>query len=222
MGARVRAALAVALAAATACDRSPSSPDGACPFAYDPPRASAEAEQIGLEMLGAQGPLRLPGPVYERVLRDLALVRAAWPVLADQEHLGRWVPDQIVVGLAGGCAIGDLAPTNACYQAEPSHLFAEWYVLGLPGKLNAPALAAVYGALACVWSAFEDGIVGQENFWTPEDRGGGTWRWTVDDGFYDCFDGCDCHTFYRFDVDGAGAVTLVDTWREGQPWCVFP
>ena len=66
-----------------------------CPLAYDPPRPSAEAEQIGLEMLGAQGPLLLADAVYERVVRDLALIRGARPELADQEHLGLWLPNRV-------------------------------------------------------------------------------------------------------------------------------
>ena len=195
---------------------------GLCPFVYDPLRPSAEAEQIGLEMLGRQGPLLLADAVYERVLRDLALIRGARPELADQEHLGLWPPNRVVVGVADGHTIMDLDEINTCYQAEPSHLFDRWYVLELPAKLNVPRLATVYAALDSVSFASEDFIVGQENYWTPEDRGGGMWRWTVDDGFYDCFDGCDCHTFYQFDVDEVGAVVLVERSQGGAPYCIFP
>ncbi len=218
-------ALSVTAAACGSSEPSPS-PDkqdgGDCPFAYDVPRASPEAERIGLEMLGKDGPLRLSDALYARVARDVALIRAAEAQLADQEHIGLWVPNRVIVGIAAGHTIDDLAEPNTCYQAVPSLLFDIWYRLDLPGWLNAPALAALYAVLPAVAFAGEDGIVGQENYWTPEDLGGGAWRWLVDDGFYDCFDGCDCHTYYRFDVDQAGTVTLLERWQEGMPYCVFP
>jgi hypothetical protein len=213
------------LAVIASCSSSSSSVPqdiGDCPFVYDPPRPSVEAEQIGLEMLGSQGSLLLADDVYERVLRDLGLIRSARPELADQEYLGLWAPNRVVVGIANGHTIADLDDINTCYQAMPSHLFDRWYVLILPGKLNVPRLAALYASIDPVSFAGEDGIVGQENYWTPEDLGGGTWRWTVDDGFYDCFDGCDCHTFYRFEVDETGAVVLLERWQDGAPYCVFP
>jgi hypothetical protein len=193
-----------------------------CPFVYDSPRSNVEAEQIGFEMLGRQGPLLLADTVYERVLRDLTLIRGTRPELADQQHLGLWPPNHVMISIADGHTIVDLEEINTCYQAKPTHLFDRWYVLELPGKLNVPRLAALYAALAPVSIANVDGIVGQENYWTPEDRGGGTWRWTVDDGFYDCFDGCDCHTYYRFDINEIGTVVLLERWQEGMPYCVFP
>ena len=46
-------------------------------------------------------------------------------------------------------------------------------------------------------------------------------RYEIDDGFLDCFDGCDCHRIWVFDVNQAGEVTLVSFEEFGQPWCDF-
>ena len=64
-----------------------------------------------------------------------------------------------------------------------------------------------------------NGIIGGENFWRPTVLGGGVWRWEVDDGFMDCFDGCDCHRVFTFETTADGQVTLIDYDESGAPWC---
>ena len=46
-------------------------------------------------------------------------------------------------------------------------------------------------------------------------------RYTLDDGFHDCTDGCDCHNLYVFDVSQSSEVTLVSFDQFGQSWCEF-
>jgi hypothetical protein len=219
---RVTVILIELLLAASCSSQSSQQSYSSSHFVYGSPRSSAEAEQIGFEMLGSADPLLLPDAVYERVKRDITLIRSAQPELADQVHDGLWTPDHLLVGVADGYTITNLAEINAYYQINPSLLVSNWYLLKLPGKLNVHRLAAEYSSLDAVSSATVDEIVGQENYWIPEDRGDGTWRWSVDDGFYDCFDGCDCHTSYLFDVDKAGNVVVVDRKQYGAPYCVFP
>jgi hypothetical protein len=50
----------------------------------------------------------------------------------------------------------------------------------------------------------------------------GNWRWSIDDGFTDCFDGCDCHYYYVLETDDPGNVIFISLTPSGQPWCVFP
>ena len=52
--------------------------------------------------------------------------------------------------------------------------------------------------------------------------GSGDWIWYIDDGWHDCFDGCDCHIYYTFLVTEDGSVTLLDKQQWGMPWCEWP
>jgi hypothetical protein len=97
----------------------------------------------------------------------------------------------------------------------------DWYVVEAGGMINIPALCAIYAQADGVQFADPDGIIGGENFWTPSDIGGGTWAWNIDDGFLDCFDGCDCHKVYEFHVTEAGQVTLESFTQWGMKWCEF-
>ena len=49
----------------------------------------------------------------------------------------------------------------------------------------------------------------------------GSYRYLIDDGFWDCFDGCDCHRYWEIDVTNDGTVTLISYSEEGAPWCEF-
>ena len=49
----------------------------------------------------------------------------------------------------------------------------------------------------------------------------GTWQWDIDDGWQDCFDGCDCHRVYVIETTTQGDVTLIDFQEFGAPWCDF-
>ena len=83
------------------------------------------------------------------------------------------------------------------------------------------ALAPLYAQTPAMAFAEPNGIFGGQNFWTPTPLRGGVWRWDIDDGFLDCFDGCDCHRLYVFETDEAGTVTPISYQEIGQPWCEF-
>lgn len=192
---------------------------GPCLFEYNN-RPNSEAEQITLELLGEAGPLLAPDDLYNRVERDLTLIRAATPDLAGETHSPAWSPASLIVKLIPGEDLTAYNATNAFYQASPSNLFGDWYVLALPGNVNIPALAAEYVSLAAIQYAEPDYLIGGANFWTPlPTTPDGVWTWQVDDGFWDCFDGCDCHYYYDFTVTGAGDVTLDNLQQVGQSWC---
>jgi hypothetical protein len=151
---------------------------GPCVFDYGEPRENAEAEQIGLEMLGAGGPLVVPDPIYDRVGRDLGLIRA-------------------------------------------NHLFGDWWVLTFARNMNVPAMAGIYAAIDAVELGEPNYIIGGDNTYTPMDMGDGRWRWDIDDGFLDCFDGCDCHRHYIVDTFEDETVELILYEEYGAPWCEF-
>jgi len=190
-------------------------------FNFGPAYANAEAHQIGLELLGSAGPLTLPATTYARIDRDLGLIRAAYPGLLNQTHSPAWVPNQLMVSVPNPQSPGYQC-LNTYYQVTNIQpLFSTWYVLTFAGKVNVEALAGVYVASGEVTYAEPNGIIGGENFWHPADLGSGVWRWSIDDGFLDCFDGCDCHRYYVIDVNAAGQISLISYNEQGAAWCVF-
>lgn len=192
-------------------------------FDYGPTRPNAEAEQIALEFLGSGGALVPSDDLYNRIDRDLALIRAHTPALATQTHNPAWVPNQLIAEVLVGVPHDQYNCLNTYYQLATEEFLCcgDLYTLTFARNSNVEALAAIYDAAPEVGFAEPNGIFGGENFWTPSDLGGGLWQWTVDDGFLDCFDGCDCHRQYTFQVDAIGTVMLVDYQEFGQPWCEF-
>jgi len=195
-------------------------------FDYGPAQPNAEARQIALEMLGPGGALIAPPAQYARVERDLGLIRANTPALANQTHSPKWIATDLMVKKTIGASDAEYRCLNAYYRLVTEHfLFSSgggnWYNLTFASNLNPEALGVIYAATPEVEFADPNGLVGGENTWTPTDLGGGLWQWVVDDGFLDCFDGCDCHKVYTFQVDAGGAVTLTDYSQWGQSWCVF-
>jgi len=194
---------------------------GTCLFDYGPVYPNTEAHQIGLEMLGSGGPLTLPQQMYDRIDRDLGLIRTEFPALVPETHTLAWAPTQLIVNVPNLQA-PDYLCHNTFYQVTGTqHLFSTWYVLTFAGKFNVPAMAQLYMTNAAVTFAEPNGLIGGQNFWVPTNMGNGVWRWNIDDGFHDCFDGCDCHRYYVIDVDAAGKVTLISYVEQGQSWCDF-
>ena len=195
---------------------------GPCQFNYGELWPDGEAEQIGLEMLGAGGPLLIGQEIYDRIDADLDLIRADQPMLVGETHSPWWAPNQILVKLVPGEPLEEYQAMNYYYRViDEDHIFGDWWVLTLFGNINVPALSLEYMTLAAVELAEPNGIIGGQNYWSPTDQGGGVWRWNIDDGFLDCFDGCDCHRFYVIDTDAVGNVTLISYQEVGMPWCIF-
>ena len=101
------------------------------------------------------------------------------------------------------------------------HLFSNWYVLTFADGLNIPALVSIYMDAASVLFAEPNGIFGGQNFWIPTPLNDGIWQWNIDDGWTDCFDGCDCHREYVIETDAKGNVEIISIEEWGQPWCEF-
>lgn len=193
---------------------------GPCLFEY-PVAFKPEAEQIGLEMLGPDGPMVVPPCLYQRIERDLELIRDLEPSLIDQIHTPAWAADSFAVSLMENTPLDAYLCLNEYYQVTDAvNGYDNWWQLTLPGNVNTPALIEEYQALNEVIFAELLYIIGGDDFWVPTPLGDGVWRWEVDDGWFDCYDGCDCHRLYVFETDEAGNVTLIDFGEFGYPWCL--
>jgi hypothetical protein len=129
---------------------------GPCNFDYEPLQDDAEAEQIGLEMLGAEGPLRMPDDTYDRIDRDLELIRIAEPTLASENcticgyddaiHSPAWAATKLLVRKVPKAPPDDYEAFNACFDVvREDHLFGDVYVLHFPHALNAPGARPACG-----------------------------------------------------------------------------
>ena len=192
-------------------------------FDFSPTLDNAEAEQIALEMLGPSGPLRPELADYERIITDQALIRVRDKRLLDQPHSPAWVANQMIVERKEGDPQQDYLCLNEFYQVtNENHLFGDWYVLTFADDLNIPALAEIYVLeAASVLSAGPDWFIGGQNFWEATPMKGGVWLWNIDDGWNDCFDGCDCHREYVIETDAKGNVQIISIKEWGAPWCEF-
>jgi hypothetical protein len=197
---------------------------GPCTFDYGEPYPNPEAEQIAMEMNGPAGPLRPDAALYDRIDRDLGLIRAAYPKLADQTHTMAWAPDRLIVQKVPGQPTDGYDALNVYFQlVEEDQLFGDFYVITFPGRINVEALAVLYVDLPEIASADPDGLIGGSNDWeplwllSPDNR----MHWHIDDGWHDCFDGCDCHEEYDIQTNDVGDVELIDFQQWGWSWCEF-
>jgi len=172
-------------------------------FDYGPHRANAEAEQLAMH-LSAQ--LRAPDEEYERVRRDLALIRTAYPVLGAAVDDPDYVRDQLIVNVAS--ASPQYEQANVFYQVVNDEIPGGSHVLTFCDNLNAPQLAVIYEALPGVNYAEPNFFIGTDDQITIAPLGT-TLRYDIDDGFNDCPAGCICHRLWSVDVDEGGGVLLV-------------
>lgn len=195
---------------------------GAIAFDFGPLLPDAEARQIGLEMLGPSGALLVPPATYQRIHDDLLAIRHDTPALAGETHSPEWIANQLLVGLVGGAPQDLYLCLNQVYQViDIDPVIPNLVLLTFAGDINVERLSTIYEPAPEVQYAEPNGLIGGQNFWTPVPIGGDDWQWNVDDGFLDCFDGCDCHRLYIFQTDGLGNVQLISYQEVGQPWCEF-
>jgi hypothetical protein len=187
-------------------------------FDYGPHRDDAEAEQLAMTF---SGELRAPDDVYERIRGDLFRIRQVYPYLQSVVDDPDYVPDQLIVDLDPQQPWDGYQQLNAFYQVVLEELlFGDTYVLTFCETINAPALVGIYDPLPEVNFAEPNGLFGTSKFITITEAGS-TLRYSIDDGFFDCFDGCDCHRLWEIDVADSGVVTLVSYQESGFSWCEF-
>ncbi len=185
-------------------------------FDYGPHRDNLEAEMLAMTL---SGHLRAPDAQYERILADLASIRAVFPELATVIDDPDYAPNQLLVGI-NARSDGGIDRLNEYYRVIDQDIHATWRVLTFCDNLNATVLAGEYAAVSGVSWAEPNYMVGIDDYISIEVLGS-VYRYDIDDGFWDCFDGCDCHRQWVIDVDEAGKVTLVSYQEWGMPWCEF-
>jgi hypothetical protein len=186
-------------------------------FLYGPRRENLEAELLAMD---AAGQLRAPDLEYERILRDLELIRIKHPELATVVDDMDYAPNQLIVGLLEGQPTDTYEAFNEYYLLVDEEVHSWWRVLTFCDHLNAYLLDLIYEALPEVDWAQPNYLIGTDDQIAVSILGT-TYRYEIDDGFHDCFDGCDCHRFWTIDVDLAGTVTLVSYEEWGWSWCDF-
>lgn len=187
-------------------------------FDYGLARANAEAEQLAMAV---SGELRAPDAEYERIVEDLALIREEYPALVSVVDDEDYVPNEMIVALINGQSLLQYKELNRFYQVtDEDVLFGTTFVLTFCGSLNVPLLAQEYTALAAVNYAEPNGFIGLDDQITVTALGT-TYRYSIDDGFWDCFDGCDCHRLWEIEVNSNGDVALISYEEQGFEWCEF-
>lgn len=186
-------------------------------FDYGPHRDNLEAEMLAMAL---RQTLRADESDYQRILRDLALIRAEYPKLQNVIDDTDWVPKELILKLVAGQPTAGYQALNRFYQVVQERVYTWGIVLTFCDNLNAEVLASKYAALPEVQWASPNYLYGIENYIIVTDRGD-RWDYWIDDGFWDCFDGCDCHREWLLQVDAQGTVYLISYLEWGMPWCVF-
>jgi|GEM_PF-6808095 len=186
-------------------------------FDYGPHREDLEAEMLAMAL---RHTLRAQESDYQRIRRDLALIRVAYPKLRDVIDDTDWVPKQLLLKLYPGQPNNNYKELNRFYQVVREQVQSWGILLTFCDNLNAEELDDIYAALPEVQWAQPNHLYGIDDFITVADLGG-RWEYWIDDGFMDCFDGCDCHREWLLQVDTAGVVYLIYYREWGMPWCEF-
>jgi hypothetical protein len=188
-----------------------------CPSEFDDP----ELQQIGLQALGADGPLILAAELYDRLEADVTAIRTEYG-LEGYFNTCQWVSRELLVGIDPEGPLENYEALNTFYGATVINEFFGGTIvhLGFACIMNMPALAAIYEAETEVDYAEANGTIGASNNWQPVILDSEFWQWTVTISFHDCFDGCDCAKSYIFVTDSASEVFLIEESPvTGQPWC---
>jgi hypothetical protein len=186
-------------------------------FAYGPHRENLEAEQLAMHL---SGEIRAPDEEYDRILRDLAMIRAAYPELVTVVDDIDYAPNELLIGLDTSLPIDGYMALNDYYLMVDEIVQSFYRRLTFCDNINAPVLASVYAELPEVQWADPNGLIGTDDRITITVVGE-TYRYSIDDGFLDCFDGCDCHRYWELSVTQDGAVSLISYKEVGQSWCDF-
>jgi len=187
-------------------------------FAYGPHRDDREAEMLAMEV---SRELRAPDAEYERIVRDLMLIRALYPELATAIDDADYVPNELLVSVDDTQLLDDYYALNEYYLVVEEEIHSFFRVLTFCDNLNMPELAQIYTACQNVDYADPNWMIGIDDFITIRVFGE-IYRYSIDDGFWDCFDGCDCHYLWVIEVDAAGTVELISYREQGESWCPWP
>lgn len=208
----VQTLIASWLVVLTGCFGEPvvSRPPPAGVFDYgDSPRDDAEAELLALELGGG---LLATDDDYERIRRDLSLIRVAQPQVTQVRATLVFEPSELLVEVDNPFDAFD--ELNRFYQAEvrmDAILNDLGFVLVVfPGRLNIPLIAREYAALPGVRSAEANGFAGESTQVMVQPENSDAWRYVFIQGLGDCPSGCLCDIRWSFTVNAVGGVRQID------------
>lgn len=195
-------------------------------FDYSPsPRLDEEAEILALTMTTA---LVADEDDYQRIHRDLALIRAFQPQVEDLIEDGRWASTGLLVKVYKDVPAWFFQALNTYYgasiESKRTTSSGTRYKLAFPWLPNIPLLASEYEALSEVDYAEPNHYIGTDLGIEIQIAGDGTtWIYDFTAGFGDCPSGCICYIYWTFEVEEDGTVT--QTYMEcvgSAPYCDFP
>lgn len=188
-------------------------------FPYGAHRTNEEAELLAMNL---SGQLRAPDDEYDRISFDLQRIREDFPSLTGVIDDPDNAPEHLIVDLIPGAPLGEYKALNDFYfYTDEDLLFGTTRLLYFCDNLNALVLAQEYSALSAINYAEPDWFAGTDDRIEISVLPDQTYVYSIDDGFHDCFDGCDCHRLWEIEVDDTGVVTLVSYTEQGLPWCEF-
>ncbi len=187
---------------------------------YPVVRQNAEAEQLSIEATGA---LTAPQVVYDRVVRDLDSIRAAYPSTVNITARPSWNLQQLIIGLTDSAktAVMDGSYTawnglNSAYgviQIDKSLLNSYGAVnLTFSGRYNIPLVAAEYAGLTGVRYAEPNGVLGDGNDVCLSIDNGGNHFFIFEAASGDCPSGCTQGVYQGIVVAEDGVITDLGTW----------
>lgn len=179
-----------------------------------------EAIQLSIE---ATGSLTAPQVVYDRVVTELASIRAAYPSTANITMMPSWNFQQLILGFtdSGKTAVmagsfsdwNALNNTYAVTNIDKSLLDRLGAVtLTFSRRYNIPLVAAEYAGLTGVRYAEPNGMYGDGNDVCLSIDNTGNHFFIFDAASGDCPAGCTQHAYQGFVVGENGGITEVGTW----------
>lgn len=177
-------------------------------FDYGTHRNNLEAEHLAMFYANT---LRAPDAAYERILRDLGLIRRAYPFLESKPIELLYPLNQLIVQLDPNLPTTSYEALNVFYQVvNVEQVDPNFYTLTFCDNLNIPLLAQEYEALSEVIMAWPNAAFGSPVNYANVTANGDTYGYEIENGAGDCPSGCTCFRTWHFEVALDGTVTLVD------------
>ncbi len=179
-------------------------------FDYAPHRVNVLAEFLGM-LISNQ--LRVPGAVYNRIVRDLDLLDATYPILMTVERITRGM-DGLLVELDLTQPHDGFDALNAYYQGSAESAFwfmPEWKGVAFCDTLNTNTVRSAYLALPEVtWVEYgPDSGYNSNADYVDLTVDGDVYVYELSNGAGDCPSGCYCRQTWRFAVTPAGSITVL-------------
>jgi hypothetical protein len=170
------------------------------------PFADEEAEMLAIE---ASGKLVAPEHVYQRILSDLAMIRAQSPEVQGIQAMQSWALDEMLmgfdqVGLAGvqDGTYTDWDCANAHYGFTGKQVQSFYVLVQFGHRFNVPLLASEYKLFPHVEYAEPNGLFGDGNDVCVSIENETKYNYVFDAGSGDCPAGCIQHMYWGFSTDG--------------------